>query len=198
MFWASYFPFISAFYLCKATLLTFYAPLFPEFMRKRRIVYWAVCIYTGLAFFVSMVLNLSACTPVSANWIFDEPGTCINDADNVVFVISWGLHFSSDIMRIASLTSCHSDMKTNIELVFCLPLLVLHNITIATNIKVAVYTIFLLGIFTMAFALARFVILEVVLLNWVDQYFHTFSLVGMYSSKYTVIHLEINMLCCID
>src|SRR3569833_749341 len=99
LFWVSYFPFYTAFYLCKAALLTFYEPLFPIFMRKRRAVLWSVCAYTAMSFVVSIVLNLALCDPVWGNWALDPTGMCEGDSGVIVFHVSWSLHFSSDIVR---------------------------------------------------------------------------------------------------
>jgi hypothetical protein len=52
---------------------------------------------------------------------------------------------------------------------------VLHNLKLKKNLRVAVYGVFLLGIINIAFALARFLTIQL----GTDQYFDTFPLVGM-------------------
>ncbi|KAK7447304.1 hypothetical protein Landi51_07179 [Colletotrichum acutatum] len=45
--WSGQFPFFTAFYLCKATLLSLYARFFPIFMETRRKILWGTMVYCG-------------------------------------------------------------------------------------------------------------------------------------------------------
>ncbi|KAK1450096.1 hypothetical protein CMEL01_07432 [Colletotrichum melonis] len=47
--WSGQFPFFTAFYLCKATLLSLYARFFPIFMETRRKILWGTMVYCGCA-----------------------------------------------------------------------------------------------------------------------------------------------------
>jgi hypothetical protein len=105
LFWVSYFPFYTAFYLCKAALLAVYYVLFPTFMKKRRMALWAVIIYTAVSYVITMILNLSVCTPITTNWALDPGDSCIPNVSTILFQVSWCLHFTSDIMRKFSLAS---------------------------------------------------------------------------------------------
>lgn len=66
--WSGQFPFFTAFYLCKATLLSLYARFFPVFMEIRRKILWGTMVYCGCAYVTNMLIVLLICRPVQGNW----------------------------------------------------------------------------------------------------------------------------------
>ena len=68
MTWISQFPFYLTFYFAKAALLSIYLRLFPPFMRKRRLLVWAVIVFVACAFVVTILSTLLICLPVEGNW----------------------------------------------------------------------------------------------------------------------------------
>ncbi|OHW93479.1 hypothetical protein CSPAE12_07917 [Colletotrichum incanum] len=66
--WAGQFPFFTAFYLCKAALLTLYARFFPAFMQTRRKLLWGAMAYCGCAYIATIIASFVICRPVEGNW----------------------------------------------------------------------------------------------------------------------------------
>ncbi|KAK0381882.1 hypothetical protein CLIM01_00781 [Colletotrichum limetticola] len=66
--WSGQFPFFTAFYLCKATLLSLYARFFPIFMETRRKILWGTMVYCGCAYGTNMLILLLICRPLRGNW----------------------------------------------------------------------------------------------------------------------------------
>ncbi|CCF32324.1 hypothetical protein CH063_04735, partial [Colletotrichum higginsianum] len=66
--WGGQFPFFTAFYLCKATLLTLYARFFPVFMQTRRKILWGTMAFCGCAYLATILTTLTICRPIEGNW----------------------------------------------------------------------------------------------------------------------------------
>ncbi|CAG9952187.1 unnamed protein product [Clonostachys rosea f. rosea IK726] len=79
--WFSTIPFLSTFYLCKASLVTLYLDLFPPFMTKRRIILWAAVAYIIIAYLSSILTFICVFT--------------------VFFRVSWALNFIGDLVTFA-------------------------------------------------------------------------------------------------
>ncbi|KAH7139747.1 hypothetical protein B0J13DRAFT_67579 [Dactylonectria estremocensis] len=136
-------PYLTTFYLCKASLLAVYLQLFPFFMTKRRIALWVAIAYCAAAYIVTMCLVLFLCFPIDRNWaVIDAERYC--DVDNIVIVfqVAWALHFFGSLV------------------LFCLPFLILYKLNMTKHMKVAVYSVFLLGLIDIAFSLTRFLTIQ--------------------------------------
>lgn len=141
--WAVTIPFFTTFYLCKASLLVVYLQVFPTFMRKARIVLWAVVAYCVCAYVVSMSLVIFLCFPTQRNWSVLGPEKVCDDWPIVTtFQISWALHFFGSLA------------------LFALPFLLLHKLNLRPKVRVGVYGIFLLGFIDIAFSLTRFLTIQ--------------------------------------
>ncbi|KAF5239450.1 hypothetical protein FAUST_4933 [Fusarium austroamericanum] len=81
--WAVTIPFFTTFYLCKASLLVVYLQVFPTFMRKARIVLWAVVAY---------------CVCAS---VLGPEKVCDDWPIVTTFQISWALHFFGSLALFA-------------------------------------------------------------------------------------------------
>jgi len=76
-------------------------------MKKRRIVLWMVVAYTAAAWIITMVVNVSLCRDIRGYWWVDPKMVdehCVPSSVLVLWLVTWTVHFSSDIMR-ESLTS---------------------------------------------------------------------------------------------
>ncbi|EFQ32517.1 uncharacterized protein GLRG_07787 [Colletotrichum graminicola M1.001] len=135
--WASQFPFFTAFYLCKAALLTLYARLFPPFMKIRRRILWATMVYCGCAYTATILMVFFICRPLKANWVTDPAVACPVDVFFRLFQIAWALNFAADIA------------------IFCLPFLVLYRLQLKQSVKISVYCTFLIGLVNLGVTLAR-------------------------------------------
>ncbi|KPM40326.1 hypothetical protein AK830_g6216 [Neonectria ditissima] len=100
LFWFANIPFWSTFYLSKATLLSMYLQIFPDFMRKRRIFLWATIIYVACAYVASVVLLFFICFPISTVWDLDPNRTCPGSVTNTLDRVTWALHFFGDLLDI--------------------------------------------------------------------------------------------------
>ncbi|KAH7020252.1 hypothetical protein EDB80DRAFT_220113 [Ilyonectria destructans] len=141
--WGGVIPFFSTFYLCKASLLAVYLQLFPVFMVKRRIALWATIAYCAIAYVVSISLVLFLCYPIDRNWSVTKPERlCPGTVPATIFQISWSLNFFGSI------------------LLFALPFTIIYNLKMARRMKIALYSVFLLGLVDMAFSLTRFLTIQ--------------------------------------
>jgi hypothetical protein len=71
-------------------------------MRKRRMVLWAVVAFTAISWIITMVVNVSLCHSISAYWtVYPEivEAECVPNSGMVLWLVTWTLHFTSDIMR---------------------------------------------------------------------------------------------------
>lgn len=66
--WASEIPFYATVYLCKAILLALYFQIFPPFMGRRRRALWATVFYCGLAYTITLCMQLFSCMPLERHW----------------------------------------------------------------------------------------------------------------------------------
>ncbi|KAM5344620.1 hypothetical protein ACJ41O_013155 [Fusarium nematophilum] len=139
LFWAANLPFFTTFYLCKAALLTVYLQIFPPFMRKRRILLWAVIGYVIVAYIVSVVMALFYCWPVQTSWSLDPAKACPASKGEQIFQLAWALHFAGDLM------------------IFALPWSIITKLQMGRSMKTGVFCTFLLGIINMVFCLVRFI-----------------------------------------
>ncbi|KDN71476.1 hypothetical protein CSUB01_07829 [Colletotrichum sublineola] len=95
--WASQFPFFTAFYLCKAALLTLYARFFPAFMKTRRRILWATIVFCGCAYTATILGTFFICRPLKGNWVTDPAVACPVEVFFRLFEIAWALNFTADI-----------------------------------------------------------------------------------------------------
>ncbi|KAK2016787.1 hypothetical protein LZ32DRAFT_601180 [Colletotrichum eremochloae] len=136
--WASQFPFFTAFYLCKAALLTLYARFFPAFMKTRRRILWATIVFCGCAYTATILGTFFICRPLKGNWVIDPAVACPVEVFFQLFQIAWALNFTADIA------------------IFCLPFLVLYRLQLKPSVKISVYCTFLVGLVNLGVTLARF------------------------------------------
>ncbi|EMT74498.1 hypothetical protein NOF04DRAFT_14019 [Fusarium oxysporum II5] len=137
--WAAMFPFLTTFYLCKASLLAVYLQLFPTFMKTRRILLWITIAYCAAAYIVTISLQLFLCLPVWRNWAINQPEKLCPDDDLArIFQIAWALHFAGSLA------------------LFALPWLIVYKVQMKRKIKIGVYSVFLLGLVDITFSLTRF------------------------------------------
>ncbi|KAK1976362.1 hypothetical protein LZ30DRAFT_310189 [Colletotrichum cereale] len=134
---ASQFPFFTAFYLCKAALLTLYARFFPSFMKTRRKVLVGTMVYCGCAYTATILATFFICRPLKGNWVTDPAVACPPVVFAWLFQIAWALNFTADIA------------------IFCLPFLVLYRLQLKPGVKIGVYCTFLLGFINLGVTLAR-------------------------------------------
>ncbi|KAK1574464.1 uncharacterized protein LY79DRAFT_523820 [Colletotrichum navitas] len=135
--WASQFAFFTAFYLCKAALLTLYARLFPPFMKTRRRILWATIVYCGCAYTATILTTFFICRPLRGNWVTDPAVACPADIYFRLFQIAWALNFAADIA------------------IFFLPFLVLYRLQLKQSVKISAYCTFLIGLINLGVTLAR-------------------------------------------
>ncbi|KAK1488492.1 hypothetical protein CABS01_02122 [Colletotrichum abscissum] len=157
--WSGQFPFFTAFYLCKATLLSLYARFFPIFMETRRKILWGTMVYCGCAYGTNMLTLLLICRPLRGNWSQDPAVACSPIVFAQVFQIAWALNFAADLM------------------IFCLPFLVLYRLQLQKNVKISVYCTFFLGAINLAVSLARFLGIQVSVTS-----FRSFTLIELWSA----------------
>ncbi|EXL64249.1 hypothetical protein FOPG_19483 [Fusarium oxysporum f. sp. conglutinans race 2 54008] len=132
------FPFFTALYLCKASLLAVYLQLFPRFMKTRRLMLWILIGYCACAYIVSITLQLFYCYPVPKNW----QDRCSLKEIATVFQIAWSLHFAGSLA------------------LFVTPWFIVYNLNMRPATKIGVYGAFLIGIFDIAFSLTRFLVVQ--------------------------------------
>ncbi|KAK7421854.1 hypothetical protein QQZ08_009731 [Neonectria magnoliae] len=142
LFWLGNIPFWSTFYFSKATLLSMYLQIFPDFMRKRRIFLWATIIYVACAYVASIVLLFFICFPISTVWDLDPNRTCPSSVTNTLDRVTWALHFFGDL------------------LVFALPWFIVPALNMRRSLKFGMYCTFLLGIINIGIDLNRFIIIQ--------------------------------------
>ncbi|KAK1481039.1 hypothetical protein CTAM01_14108 [Colletotrichum tamarilloi] len=157
--WSGQFPFFTAFYLCKATLLSLYARFFPIFMETRRKILWGTMVYCGCAYGTNMLILLLICRPLRGNWSQDPAVACSPIVFAQVFEIAWALNFAADLM------------------IFCLPFLVLYRLQLHKSVKISVYCTFFLGAINLAVSLARFLGIQVSVTS-----FRSFTLIELWSA----------------
>ncbi|KAK1689356.1 hypothetical protein BDP55DRAFT_652967 [Colletotrichum godetiae] len=157
--WSGQFPFFTAFYLCKATLLSLYARFFPIFMETRRKILWGTMVYCSCAYVTNMLTILLICRPVQGNWSQDPAVACNPIVFARVFQIAWALNFAADLM------------------IFCLPFLVLYQLRLRKSVKISVYCTFFLGAINLAVSLARFLGIQVSVTS-----FRSFTLIELWSA----------------
>ncbi|KAH6867697.1 hypothetical protein B0T10DRAFT_419501, partial [Thelonectria olida] len=143
LFWAANLPFFTTFYLCKAALLTVYLQIFPPFMRKRRIILWAVIGYVIVSYIVSVAMALFYCWPVQTSWSLDPIKACTPSKGEQIFQLGWALHFAGDLM------------------IFALPWSIVTNLQMGRSMKTGVFCTFLLGIINIVFCLVRFIHVQI-------------------------------------
>ncbi|KAH6879881.1 hypothetical protein B0T10DRAFT_532155 [Thelonectria olida] len=137
--WGGIIPYYTTFYLCKASLLSFYLQLFPRFMKRRRILLWVAVAYCSLAYVVTISLQLFLCFPVERNWSVTKPEHMCDVAVTVIGIqVNWVLHITGSIS------------------LFVIPFLILHNLQMPRRLKISVCSVFLIGLVDIAFSLARF------------------------------------------
>lgn len=136
-FFLSGFPFYTAFYLCKASILNFYFQIFPSHAHSFRFALYFVLTYTTAALIVTITLYFTQCIPLERQWSLG-PDACSFERAIRVYTIAWGLNISCDM------------------LIFILPFLILHKLQMRRRVKIGVYCIFGLGIVNMAVSLTRF------------------------------------------
>ncbi|KAK2053956.1 hypothetical protein LY76DRAFT_597388 [Colletotrichum caudatum] len=136
--WISQLLFFTAFYLCKAALLTLYARFFPAFMKTRRRILWATMVFCGSAYIATIVTTFFICRPLQGNWVTDPAVACPVEVFFQLFQIAWTLNFAADIA------------------IFCLPFLVLYRLQLKPSVKVSVYCTFLIGLVNLGVTLSRF------------------------------------------
>ncbi|KAJ3512517.1 hypothetical protein NM208_g15314 [Fusarium decemcellulare] len=139
LFFASYFPYYTTFYLCKAALLAVYLQVFPDFMVKRRIFLWVTIGFVAVSYVATIVLIFCICLPLERNWAISITESCPGWTYAVSFQVGWGLHFLGDL------------------LVFILPWLIVPALNVKKALKLGIYLTFLLGTINIAFCLIRFV-----------------------------------------
>ncbi|KAH7120492.1 hypothetical protein EDB81DRAFT_914107 [Dactylonectria macrodidyma] len=159
--WAGLIPYFTTFYLCKASLLAVYLQLFPIFMIKRRIALWVTVGYCAVAYVVTMCLVLFLCFPIDRNWTVTQPERmCDVDTIVIVFQVSWALHIFGSLV------------------LFCLPFFIMYKLNMKKRTKIAVYSVFLLGLIDIAFTLTRFLTIQ--LGN--DGSFRSITLIELWSA----------------
>ncbi|KAH7121819.1 hypothetical protein B0J13DRAFT_158687 [Dactylonectria estremocensis] len=136
LFWIGAIPFLTTLYLSKATLLSMYLQIFPEFMRKRRIFLWATIVYNVMAYGVALGLIFGLCTPIEENW--DPTSRCPIEQGKIGFEINWSFHFVGNV------------------LVFALPWLIVTQLQVRRTLKIGIYCTFLLGLVDICFTILRF------------------------------------------
>ncbi|KAL0765961.1 hypothetical protein CaCOL14_011702 [Colletotrichum acutatum] len=157
--WSGQFPFFTAFYLCKATLLSLYARFFPIFMETRRKILWGTMVYCGCAYITNILTLLLICRPLQGNWSQDPAIACSPIVFAQVFQIAWALNFAADLM------------------IFCLPFFVLYRLQLQKSVKISVYCTFFLGAINLAVSLARFLGIQVSVTS-----FRSFTLIELWSA----------------
>ncbi|UQC86505.1 uncharacterized protein CLUP02_12006 [Colletotrichum lupini] len=155
--WSGQFPFFTAFYLCKATLLSLYARFFPIFMETRRKILWGTMVYCGCAYGTNMLILLLISKFSSRSQ--DPAVACSPIVFAQVFQIAWALNFAADLM------------------IFCLPFLVLYRLQLQKSVKISVYCTFFLGAINLAVSLARFLGIQVSVTS-----FRSFTLIELWSA----------------
>ncbi|KAM5347719.1 hypothetical protein ACJ41O_007543 [Fusarium nematophilum] len=141
--WAGMIPFITTFYLCKASLLATYLQVFPFFMQKRRAALWVLIIYIAIAFIATMLLHLFLCFPIQRNWNIKEPEIlCDGTVVATVFQVAWALHFSGSVAM------------------FILPFVIFYDISMRTRVKISLCCVFLLAFIDISFSLTRFLTIQ--------------------------------------
>ncbi|KAK1970955.1 hypothetical protein LY78DRAFT_184480 [Colletotrichum sublineola] len=158
--WASQFPFFTAFYLCKAALLTLYARFFPAFMKTRRRILWATIVFCGCAYTATILGTFFICRPLKGNWVTDPAVACPVEVFFRLFEIAWALNFTADIA------------------VFCLPFLVLYRLQLKPSVKISVYCTFLVGLVNLGVTLARFLGIQ---LSPSHGYLRSFTTIELWS-----------------
>ncbi|TQN68167.1 hypothetical protein CSHISOI_07300, partial [Colletotrichum shisoi] len=114
--WGGQFPFFTAFYLCKATLLTLYAHFFPAFMQTRRKILWGTMAFCGCAYLTTILTMLTICRPIEGNWSSDPAVACSPIVFAQVFYVGWALNFAGDLMKLWSIL----DLQTGL-VIACIP-----------------------------------------------------------------------------
>ncbi|KAH7150539.1 hypothetical protein B0J13DRAFT_661488, partial [Dactylonectria estremocensis] len=143
LFWYWNIPVWSTLTLNKLTLLTLYLQIFPDFMRKRRILLWLTIAYVTASFGASVALLFLICHPIRDSWDLDHAGHCPIVLTEIVFWVTWALQFAGDL------------------LVFALPWLVIYRIKMRRSLKYGMYFTFLLGIVNITFSILRFATIQV-------------------------------------
>ncbi|KAF5973131.1 integral membrane protein [Fusarium coicis] len=78
LLWICALPFFTAFYLCKAALLSVYRQVIPVHMHKRRMFLWATALYVALS-------------------SLEPDNKCPRNAAMMFLKTSWALHFAGDV-----------------------------------------------------------------------------------------------------
>ncbi|CAG7562414.1 unnamed protein product [Fusarium equiseti] len=141
--WASEIPFYATVYLSKAILLALYFQIFPTFMGRRRRALWATVFYCGLAYTVTLCMQLFSCMPLERHWVVTRPLTpCDWRWQGVVFQVSWALAFLGSL------------------LILILPFMVIHDLDLTKRAKTCLYLVSLVGLLDIAISLIRFLNVE--------------------------------------
>uniref|UniRef100_A0A4E9EBY3 Rhodopsin domain-containing protein n=1 Tax=Gibberella zeae TaxID=5518 RepID=A0A4E9EBY3_GIBZA len=141
--WASEIPFYATVYLCKAILLALYFQIFPPFMGRRRRALWATVFYCGLAYTITLCMQLFSCMPLERHWVISRPITaCDWRWQGVVFQVSWALAFLGSL------------------LVLILPFMVVHDLDLTKRSKFCLYFVSLVGVLDIGISLIRFLNVE--------------------------------------
>ncbi|KAM5387037.1 hypothetical protein ACJZ2D_000330 [Fusarium nematophilum] len=139
--YASTFPFFTALYFCKFAFLATYHQLFPVFMRPLRWALYITMAYCITGYLVSVSVQLFLCWPIEGNWNYstNPDSVCSTDVTPKIFLISWSLHFSANII------------------IAILPFFILRGLQVKIRVKVGICIVFLLGFIDIAFSLTRFI-----------------------------------------
>ncbi|KAF4944936.1 hypothetical protein FSARC_14546 [Fusarium sarcochroum] len=139
LLWICTLPFLTAFYICKAALLSVYLQVIPVFMHRRRMFLWATIGFVGVSYLVTIILFFTSCTPVTRFWTLDVKRQCLASSWMIFARTSWALNFAGDIF------------------IFALPWLIVPDLMVKGWLKVGIYFTFLLGLINMVMTIVRFV-----------------------------------------
>ncbi|KAL5366564.1 hypothetical protein BJX96DRAFT_170035 [Aspergillus floccosus] len=136
----SWFSLLTTLYLNKAALLSFLFYIFPSSLRSIFYSLWALSIYSGLSYVISILLVSLSCLPHGRENL--NLVSCGTLSQLTLWIATWALHFSSDIF------------------IFILPLSILRTLKLNWKKKLGLYTTFGFGIFSISACLVRFLIVK--------------------------------------
>jgi len=128
------------FYLSKLSLLTFYWDLFAQDIPHVKWTLRAAFAVVIIFFLATMLVIVLICIPVPRNW--DPSDIVCQDSAFKTNLISWALHFSSDLM------------------IFLLPIRVLNTLKFTLVKKISVYMTFALGFFNLSVCVIRIIVFQ--------------------------------------
>ncbi|KAF5025370.1 hypothetical protein F66182_2535 [Fusarium sp. NRRL 66182] len=137
VFVAEYF-FDIGIYWPKLSITTFYWVLIPRVFQSLRTALYLSTAYLVCALIAAMLTVTLITQPISNNWSIENQ---LESAWNsyTVFVVQWGLNFSTDL------------------LVFIFPFFILKHLTLGKEQKIGLIGVFSLGAITISVSLARFI-----------------------------------------